>query len=228
MRDKSLKEMLNRDFAAANAVAVAVVSLLLFFPREGSSEAYILALGAELVLPFCFVRLVLGRSIWDYGFSWGNRGILLNTGAVFLGLAVFLPGVWLFFSKTSLGYNFVIDISRNLSGVHASFFEFLLYTGLSLWFVGLNEIFFRGFFLFTWKRSFGGWALLAHAVFFGVFLYLKVHNLSPTFIESSLLVFGIWSIVAASIAFFTESVLVAFCFSMLSDILTTVFVIALS
>ncbi len=223
-----VKRLLRRDFLAANATALAAVALLLFFPKQSSFDAYILAFGAELVLPLCFVWLVLGRSIREYGFGWGKFGVLLNTAVLFSGLGVFLSGAWMFLSKTSLGSDFVASVSYGLANIHTDFFDFLSYAALSVWFVCLNEVFFRGFFLFTWKNSFGKAAIPVHLVFFGIFLWLKMHGLSLGALEGSLILFGSWSLVASVIAFFTESVFLTFFFSIFSDILTTVFVIALS
>lgn len=223
-----VKRMFQRDFLAANAVALAAAALLLFFPKQTPFDGYILALGAELLLPFCFLRFVLGRSIRDYGFGWGRRGVAFNAAILLLGLGVFLSGAWLFLSKTSLGSAFVVDIAPTLASIRTNFVDFVLYTMLSLWFVGLNEIFFRGFFLFSWKKSLGSVAILAHLVFFGVFLWLKVRGLSLETLEGSLILFGSWSFIASLMAFSTESVFLSFCFSIFSDILTTVFVIALS
>ena len=222
------QHVFRRDFLAAQALALAAAALLLLFPKGTPFDAYVLAFGAEFVLPFCFLWLVLGRSVREYGLGWGKWGALVNGSVLLVSLGVFLSGIWLFFSKTSLGIAFVANVSPTLAGIRTSFADFLIYSVLSLWFVALNEFFFRGFFLFVWKKSFGNKAIVAHLVFFGAFLWLKVHELPVSTFEGSLILFGSWSFVASLIAFYTESVFLAFCFSIFSDILTTVFVIALS
>jgi len=55
-----------------------------------------------------------------------------------------------------------------------------------------------------------------------------MYGLSGGAFEGALLLFGAWSLIASLVAFSTESVFLSFCFSAFSDILTTVFVIALS
>ena len=55
---------LDRRFVLANILAVASLTLLSMFPRENLIESLGLALGASIVLPFLFVRLVLKESIF--------------------------------------------------------------------------------------------------------------------------------------------------------------------
>lgn len=221
-----IQALTNRRFLLANAVAIASLMLLIFFPKKSPSDEYILAFGAEFVLPACFVWFVLRQSLAEYGFRSGKRGLFFNVALLFSSLAVFLVGVWFFFSETSTGKEFVATVSQNVLFIRRSFPMFLLYVTLSLWFAALNEFFFRGFLLFTWKKDFGRVAILAQLVFFLVFIGMKAH--AGGFGAGFLLLFGTWSLMASLIAFLTESVFLSFCFSALSDILTTAFVIMLS
>ncbi len=223
-----IRAITSRQFLSANAVVLASLILLLFFPKKNISDEFILALGAEFVLPACFVWFVLRKSLVEYGLGWGRRGVIFNVILLFSSLAVFLVSAWFFFSGTSIGKEFVITVSQNMVSIRRSFPTFLFFVLISLWFTTLNEFFFRGFLLFTWKRYLGKMAIFAQTVFFLVSIGLKGHALSSGVLGASLLLFGTWSLIASFIAFFTGSVFLSFCFSAFSDILTTVFVIMLS
>ena len=203
----------HRGFIAATLIALAGAALYLFFPHGNSWDEYVLAFGAECVLPACFVWFILQRNLKEYGFGWGNRGILFNAVVLFLSLGIFLAGAWFFLSGTSLGKDFVAVVARDTAVARTSFLSFLLYTALSLWFTTCNEFFFRAFFLFTWKEFLGKMALLAHILFFGVFVGIKMYGLSGGAFEGALLLFGAWSLIASLVAFSTESVFLSFCFS---------------
>lgn len=223
------KALMSRQFLSANAVAIVSLIFLLFFPKKSASDEYILAFVVEFALPACFVWFVLRRSLTEYGFGWGKRGIFFNSAILFSSLTVFLVSVWFFFSGTPIGKEFVVTASQSIVLIRRSFLAFLFFVLFSLWFTTLNEFFFRGFLLFTWKKALGKIAILAQIVFFLILIGLKLQVFSSgVFGVASILLFGTWSLIASLIAFSTESVLLSFCFSMFSDILTTVFVIMLS
>ncbi len=219
---------LNRRFLAMNAIIVASIVLVLFFPISGAAERFVLAFSTYFLLPAVFVRLVLREPLSTFGFSWGRRGVFLNVVLIVLSVCVFGLFVWGVLAGTSFGQAF-LNVSRGAhAALHSDFWVFLGSLGFLAWFVFLKEVFFRGFFLLFWKRYAYRWSLVVHFLLIAAVSTKELQIFADSGSGVTFLFTIVWSVIASILAFVTESVFVSFFFSLFSAILISVLAISIS
>ncbi|QQS21023.1 MAG: hypothetical protein IPL87_00490 [Candidatus Moraniibacteriota bacterium] len=223
---KFSRRIFDRAFLASQGIVASGVLLLLLFPQESAAQKLLVSFSALFLLPVLFLRLIAKESLLDFGLSWGKRGWVVNIFLLCAHLAFFVSVCFILFSWTEAGKALVAN-PKNIEW-QRSFSAFLVTTLFLTWFLFLKEFFFRGFFLLTWKRKFGTWALLAHALLILVVGFFEHRTLSGSGGNFSLLITFLWSSLSASIVFITESVFLSFCFSFFSAILLSVLAMMIS
>lgn len=206
---------LDRRFVLANILVVASLTLLSMFPRENLVESLGLALGASIVLPFLFVRLVLKESIFSYGYGYGYGGGLFRGGVIALATGVFVAMVWGALLLNREWLPVLPDVVRMRYGA------FVLFILTSAFFNMCSCLFFQGFLLSIWKRRFGWKSIPIVTSVFLVFLFAK-NGFSG---DASMAILTAWSFLASLVSFVSGSAWIAFGFLFLSDILFTAFLV---
>ncbi len=201
----------DRRFVLANIVALASLTLLSMFPRENLAESLGLALGASIVLPFLFVRLVLKESIFSYGYGYGHGGGLFRGGVIAFATGVFLAMVWGVLLLNREWLPILPDVVRMRYGA------FVLFILTSALFNMCSCLFFQGFLLSIWRRRLGWRSIPIVTSVFLAFLFAK-NGFSS---DMSMAILTVWSFLASLVSFVSGSAWVAFGFLFLSDILFT-------
>lgn len=208
-------------FFLSNAVVFASLLLALFFPSEGTGQKLLLGAAAYGILPALFLRVVLREPLKNYGLGWGRLSWVWNVLLVVGSVALFGAISWSAFSFTEPG-KMVLENPENDS-LRKSFLSFVAACALLGWSIAFKEFFFRGFFLFTWKRKFHAKSILFHAILIVMVSYAEAELFQD---EYSIVLFALgvaWSCMASLVAFLTGSVFVSFSFSFFSAILLLLF-----
>jgi len=162
------------------AVVFACLLLVTFFPASGSSQFFTKNLFFLLIVPVLYIKLVLKKSLGQFGFNLKNHktGILWALAALGFSLV-------LFFAFLHFYPSFNADSLPN--AVTASFWAFLFYELVivsSLFF--LQQFFTQGFVLFSAQEKLGIWSVLLS---FSVLLVFLLSNNSLSLSDLPLLVF---------------------------------------
>ncbi len=151
---------------ASLVVIIFSLALFIFFPSSGSIQALTKGLFFLILLPLLFIKFITKEKLTEYGIGLGNKktGVILSISALILNLIIFL----FLFKYSNFSKNYILP-----EIVVSKFWTFVLY---EIVFVNLylifNEYFFRGFMLFSLKKSIGSFAILIQFIVFALFLLL--------------------------------------------------------
>lgn len=151
---------------ASLVVIIFSLALFIFFPSSGSIQALTKGLFFLILLPLLFIKFITKEKLTEYGIDLGNKktGVILSISALILNLIIFL----FLFKYSNFSKNYILP-----EIVVSKFWTFVLY---EIVFVNLylifNEYFFRGFVLFSLKKSIRSFAILIQFIVFALFLLL--------------------------------------------------------
>ncbi|MFA4817773.1 MAG: hypothetical protein WC608_03600 [Parcubacteria group bacterium] len=176
---KKLNILAWREDLVTLAVIAFCLLLVTFFPASGTSQFFTKTLFFLLVVPILYIKLILKKSLSQFGFNLKNPkpGILWSSAALGLSLLLFFAFLHFYpFSNTNLP-----------NAITVSFWAFLFYELVivsSLFF--LQQFFTQGFALFSFKEKFGIWSIVFS---FLVLLIFLLSNNSLALSDLPLLVF---------------------------------------
>lgn len=160
-----------REFLTTGGVALAGILIMAYLPESTRLspvvQSVIVSLGAFLVLPILYCKMILKRPLADLGFQGGS--MIAGVGG---GLIAIVSGLALLFGL--LYFTPLLDDFRLPPLVEKSFLAFLLYeVALNGWITFLFEVFFRGLVMLLWFRAFGLWAIFVQAALFGTVVLIS-------------------------------------------------------
>jgi membrane protease YdiL (CAAX protease family) len=215
---KIMSEMaFNRTFVVSNLVAVAGLVLTFVFSTERFMEGTLTTLVFLFLLPLLFIKLILRETASSYFLRWGELG----SGVLWL------TGTLLVFGGVLAALAHGADVLPQLTlpaKIRASFLLFVVYVGITGFYIFLYEFFFRGFLLATWQRVWGWWAVPAQAMFFSVILTARTWHGG---VGKEVVLYFLAGFFAGVVAERTRSTIFSFLFSYLSVILGIVAVMLL-
>lgn len=156
------KNFSNKELVLSSAFMIVCLALALFFPVSKGSAIQAMTKGFFflVVIPFLYIRLILKRTISQFGLNLDHKKEGLLWGTLMLAIAM-TASIAIFQWGPS---DSEIDIPAY---AQANFWLFLVY---ELIFVNIllftYEFFWRGFVLFTYSEKFGYWAIAIQAAFF--------------------------------------------------------------
>lgn len=187
-----------KEFLVTGGVVLAGLALMTLLPASeklnGTVQGAILTTAVFLVLPLLYCKMVLRQTLATLGFRTGSilSGIIGSLVAVISGL-VFLFGL-MYFTPLFEG-------ARLPAAVEENFLIFLLYEVLlNGWITLMLEVFFRGFIMLLWLRSFGFFSVLLQA---GIFIGL---SFGTGDITPQLIPFLLFSPLAGLVAYQSRSI----------------------
>lgn len=148
------KYFFEKEFLITAIVAIACLFLVGTFPREDGFQLFILGAFFFFIIPWLYIKIILGESIRDYGIQSGKRA----KGFLWMIFSFFFFFLAIYFSYRYFDFfsNYVL-----LKIVREKFWIFVGY-----------EFFLVGFFLFLYEFFFHGWLMGFLEKYFGVFSVL--------------------------------------------------------
>ena len=149
------------------AVVVVCLGLFFLFPSQGPAQAITASLIFLFLAPFLYIKLILKKSLRDYGLNLNNKKDGLLWGSV---MFLFLAVIFYFLSKYP---PFINNYPIMPAYISANFWVFLAYELilLNLLFF-LQTFFFQGFLLFSFMQKLGAKAILIPiATYGGIILF---------------------------------------------------------
>jgi len=130
-------------------VIVACLGLFFLFPSQGPAQAITASLIFLFLVPFLYIKLVLKKSLRDYGWQIGNwkKGILFAAVSLVFSLLIF----YALYHYTAFAKNYALPLIATQKFLYFVLYEFLLVG----FFLALYEFFFRGFIMFSFAGKIG-------------------------------------------------------------------------
>jgi len=147
-------------------IILACLLLSTFYPTADIGQNITSALFFLVLIPLLYLKLILKKSLADFGFSLQNARAGFLWGGIMLTLSLLLS--FLLFHFTGLKATYVLPIF-----VMTNFWFFLLYELLFVsLLVFLQDAFFKGFVLFSFTKKFNYWAIVFSSGLYFIFLAL--------------------------------------------------------
>lgn len=197
MQSKSEKDINKYDFVTSGVIVVCLF-LYAIFPANNIFQQIVSSLTFLLVIPFLYVKIILKKSVKDFGIQKGN----FLTGLVWSVLSLFIAFliVYILFHYFNFSEKYSVPES-----VRDNFIFFVGYeVFLAGFFVALYEIFFRGFLMFSFEKKIGYWSILLQAVTFFLLIWLS------SSLDWSIVPYLIFALFGGTIAFYSRSVVYSF------------------
>lgn len=198
----------HKQFWMSNALIVASLLFAALFPTDGGFQSVVSVIAFLVVLPTIFIRFFLREKLSDFGVSWGNMMQGMSWLAVSLLVVAGSFAVLQHFTDVLSHIQIPLSVRRNF----AVFLIYLVSTGI---FLAVQEFFFRGFILNTYKKVFGYAAIFAQIVFSVLFLLIKTQGS----VGIDTIVVSILSLYSGWIAYRSRSIWYSFFFFFISAIL---------
>lgn len=205
----------NLEFLVTCGVILICLIFLALFSAKNVFQQIVLALSFLLFTPLIYVKIILKRSIKEYGLGIGN----CKTGLIWIAISFascFLI-FYVLFNYSDLPRKYYQDFF-SLAAENFSFF--LLYELVILGFYYfVFEVFFRGFVIFSLRNFLGVWVILAQSVllFFALWISSGLNWLIAPYL--------IFSFFAGFIAYYSRSIWYSFFASIVFNILFDVIII---
>lgn len=157
-----------KEIAVNIAIALICLSLFFLFPTDGIFESVTKSVFFLFLIPFLYIKLILKRSIKEFGFNLQNARTGFFWGGIML--LVSLIALYFFARLTSFQLNYTLPQSATNSFWVFLFYEFILINAL----IFLQEFFFQGFILNTLASKTRFWSVLLSALAYaGILLVSK-------------------------------------------------------
>lgn len=148
------------------AVIVVCLGLFFLFPSQGPAQAITASLIFLFLVPFLYVKLILKKSLREYGWQIGDwkKGLLFGAGSLVFALLIF----YALYHYTPFSKNYALPLAATQKFGFFLLYEFLLVG----FFLALYEFFFRGFVMFNFAGKFGLLSAAFQWLLFLVFLFI--------------------------------------------------------
>ena len=160
-----------RETIVTSLFALACLFLYILFPTTTVFQQIVSLVAFLLIIPMIYIKIVLKKPLKFFGLGKGDAkaGIISGLIALFFLFALFYLAMK--YTQLISGYKLPVSVAGN----------FWIFLGYEVLIIGsfsfLYEFFFRGFFLFTLERSWGGWSVAIQYLFFlGMLLTAGVTN----------------------------------------------------
>jgi membrane protease YdiL (CAAX protease family) len=153
----------NYDYIVTLIMALVCLFLYSFFPVSTLTQKIFSNLTFLLIIPLLYIKIVLRKKFGEVGFQIGDwkKGIFWSIFFLLILLAV----LYLSFNYTGLAQKY--RVNSYVAG------DFRFYLGYEILVVGmflfLYEFFYRGFFLLSFSKKIGMWAILVQMALFILF-----------------------------------------------------------
>jgi hypothetical protein len=199
----------NKEDLITGSIILMCLFLYAFFPTRNIFQQVVCSLTFLLVIPFLYVKIILKKSIKDFGFKTGSW----TTGIFWSVVSILISASIAYIIFKYFGFSEKYPFPRYFVN---NFVAFLIYeimlVGL---FAFLYDVFFRGFLMFSFKKKIGLWSILLQASVFMMFFFLS-GTLSWKLIPEVIFLFF-----SGIIAYFSNSIFYSFvaylCFNIIFD-----------
>lgn len=143
------------------------LALFFFFPVTEVVQSLIRSLFFLLLVPVLYIKIILKKSLADFGLRLPQELLFLYWSAGALIISLLLAILLTNLTSFTTGYSLPVRVVEN-------FWAFLVYELVitnMLFF--LQEAFFKGFVLSIFRAKFGFYAIAISAVLFSLFLFLS-------------------------------------------------------
>ncbi|TSD01536.1 MAG: Uncharacterized protein Athens071425_384 [Parcubacteria group bacterium Athens0714_25] len=161
--------LIKKEIWITSAVAIICLILVGIFPRNNALQDFIVGFSFFLIVPWLYIKIVLGESMKEYGIQSGR----MNTGIYLIVIFLFVFSLIMLvaykYSNFSNEYRIPQSVSNN-------FGLFVIY-----------EVFLVGFFLFLYEFFFHGWILNFFEKYFkkgAVFLQFAIFTILLALIDN--------------------------------------------
>ena len=203
----------DKEFLTTSAVILVCLLLLLAFPSENSAQNITKSFFFLVLLPVLYIKFILKKNLSEYGLNTNNKKSGIAWGV--FGLAFSLAVFYSLINYTNLSANYVLP-----SYVINDFRFFLLYElTVVLFFLFINEFFWRGFVLFTLSKKLFWLSVPAQAL-----IYLALAAITKTSLWQ-LTPYLILSVTSGIVAYKTKSIAFSIAAGMLFFIISDSYLI---
>ncbi|MDQ1283820.1 MAG: hypothetical protein QG620_168 [Patescibacteria group bacterium] len=203
----------NKEFLTTLAVISVCLVLLLAFPAENSAQNITKSFFFLVLLPALYIKFILKKNLAEYGLNVNNkkRGIVWGAFGLAFSLAIFYSLA----NYTSLSSNYI------LPAYAISDFRFFLLYELTfvLFFLFINEFFWRGFVLFSLSEKLFWLSVPTQAL-----IYLTLAAITKTSLWQ-LAPYFILSVTSGIVAYKTKSIAFSFAAGMLFFIISDSYIV---
>jgi hypothetical protein len=146
-------------------VILVCLGLFFLFPSQGPAQAVTASLIFLFLVPFLYIKLILKKSLREYGWRIGDwkTGIIFAAGSLVFALLIF----YALYHYTDFSKNYVLPLVATQKFGFFLLYEFLLVA----FFLALYEFFFRGFVMWSFAGKIGIGSAGFQWLLFLVFLY---------------------------------------------------------
>lgn len=157
----------NREQLVAFLLALACIFLYILFPAGGTFQKVVSLAGFLVAIPILYIKIILKKSLADFGFQKGNwkRGV----GGIIISL-----GVSLLIFYILINYSDFLKYHQAIGRLKGNFSSFLYYEFVVILPILLAfGVFFQGFILSFAETRLWRLAVLAQYLFFLFFLWIS-------------------------------------------------------
>lgn len=164
---KSFVQFFDKEDLVTGGVIIACLFLFAIFPTNNVFQQIISSLAFLLVIPFLYVKIILKKSLKNFGFRKGNwiTGIFWSVVSLIISVSI----AYIIFRY--FGFLEKYPFPRYFAGHFVAFMAYeIILVGL---FASFYEIFFRGFVMFSFSKKLGFWSIILQAIVFFLFFLLS-------------------------------------------------------
>ncbi len=205
---KSFARAYNKEGLITGGMVLLCLFLYALFPTRNVFQQIVCSLTFLLVIPFLYVKIILKKSIKDFGFKAGN----LPTGIFWSVISLLFSASIAYIIFKYFGFSGKYPFPQYLASNFIAFLAYEIFlVGL---FAFLYEVFFRGFLMLSFKKM-GIWSVFLQAFVFMLFFFLS-GSVSWKFLP-----YMIFVLFSGTIVYLSDSIIYSFiafmCFSIIFD-----------
>jgi len=162
-----LFQFFDKKDLVTGGVAIVCLFLYIIFPTNNVFQKIISSLVFLLVIPFLYVKIILKKSLKNFGFKKGNWMTGIFWSVISLVISISIAYIIFRYFGFLEKYPFPRYLAKN-------FLFFLAYEILLVgFFAFLYEVFFRGFVMLSFSKKIGLWSVVLQAFLFLSLLYFS-------------------------------------------------------
>lgn len=206
---KNYIQVLNKEDWITSGMILMCLFLYAFFPTKNNFQQIICSLTFLLVIPFLYVKIILKKSIKDFGFAKGNW----MTGLFWSVVSILISASIAYIIFKYFGFSEKYPLPRYFADNFVAFLAYEIFlVGL---FAFLYEVFFRGFLMFSFSKRMGFWSIILQALVFLLFFLISGS------LSWKMFPYIIFLLFSGTIAYFSNSIIYSFvaflCFNIIFD-----------
>jgi len=195
------------QFNKGDVITIGVIfsCLLLYavFPTNNIFQQIISSVTFLFVIPVLYVKIILKRSLKEFGIQKGEW----KTGLIWIMISLAVAFLILYIFSHYFGFFDKYSVPRF---IRRNFFLFIGYEiFLTGFFVALYEIFFRGFVMFFFRTKIGYWSVIVQGVAFFLLFWLS------SSINWPIAPYLIFVLLGGLVAFYSRSIIYSFASNLL-------------